>query len=114
MANKFNKTSCGISFFFVVLTLGMVLALFQSGFGGGGSIRIPLTNLSLSAGGSIGKKEIIKQALPNYLRSRVASNKDFFNHSSTMTIWMAEGMGVLVFGQQPEAPALDLNLTLIK
>ena len=114
MSKKFNKKTGGASFFFLVLTLGIILALFQVGIGIGGSIRIPLTDISVSGGGSIGKKEVVQQVLPNYLESRVGSNQDFFNHSSTMTIWLAEGMGIVVLGSQPEAPNIDLNINLLR
>jgi hypothetical protein len=71
-----------------------------------------LTELNFSIGGSLGKKEVVQQSLPNYLRNQVANNGTFFNQSNTLTIWLAEGMGVIVFGQQPEAPVVDLSFNL--
>lgn len=109
-----RKYGGGWPFFGVVVTLGIVLALLGIGVGGGASIRVPFTESNLSAGGSLGKKEVVQQALPNYLRNKVADNNSFFNQSNTLTIWLAEGMGVIVLGKQPEAPAIDLNINLIR
>lgn len=114
MDNNKRRYGGGWSFFFVVLTFGIILALFGVSVGIGVSARIPLTNANISAGGALGKKEVAAQALPGYLNSRIASNNDFFNHSSTMTIWLAEGLGMLVLGNQPDAPVIDLNLNLIR
>ncbi len=71
-----------------------------------------MTDINMSAGGSLGKKEDVKQVLPNYLKNRVGSNSDFFNQSTTLTIWKAEGIGMAVIAPQPEAPWVDLYLTL--
>lgn len=115
MANGSDrKAGGGWSFFFLVLTLGIILALLSITVGGGASIRIPFTQSNLSAGGSLGKKEVVKNALPNYLRNKVADNSDFLNHTTTMTIWVAEGIGVIVIGEQPEAPIVDLNINFIR
>lgn len=104
----------GWSFFFIVLIFGLLLATFSVGIGAAASVRIPFTPSNLSVGGSLGKKEVAEQVLPGYLRNRVADNSNFFNHSSTMTIWLAEGIGMIVLGNQPEAPVVDLNFNLVR
>lgn len=115
MANGSDRRAGGgWSFFFLVLTLGIILALLSIGVGGGASVRIPFTQINISAGGSIGKKEVVKNALPNYLQGKIADNNDFFNHSTTMTIWVAEGIGIIVVGQQPQAPTIDLDVNLLR
>ncbi|MCL5784108.1 MAG: hypothetical protein M1142_01995 [Patescibacteria group bacterium] len=110
--NYTPRVGGGWPFFFVVLVFGLILTGFGVGIGGGASARIPFTQSNISVGGSLGKKEVVQQALPNYLSHRVASNQDFFNYSTTLTIWIAEGMGMVVLGEQPEAPLVDINLNL--
>ena len=109
-----SRVGGGLAFFFLVLTLGIILTAFGISIGGGASARIPLTEVNISAGGSLGKKEAVQQVLPNYLRNRVGSNNDLFNQSTTLTIWIAEGIAMIVLGNQPEAPLVDLNLNLIR
>lgn len=96
------------SFFWFTLIFGLILAFLGITVGIGFSLRVPLTKVNLSGGGSLGKKEVVKQALPNYLRDRVADNKTFINQTNTVTIWVAEGICVCVLGEQPEAPPIDL------
>lgn len=112
MKNPTNRVGAGWSFFFIVLIFGLILAFIGIGVGGGVSIRVPFTEANLSVGGSIGKKEVVQTALPNYLQNKVADNNSFFNQSHTVTIWLAEGMGIIVLGNQPEAPLVDLNVNL--
>lgn len=77
-------------------------------------MRIPFTEANASIGGAIGKKELVREALPNYLRFKIADNSNFINHTGTLTIWLAEGIDVVVIGNQPEAPAIDLNITVAR
>lgn len=108
------KVGGGLAFFFLVLTVGLVLTAFGISIGGGASARVPFTEVNISAGGSLGKKEAVQQVLPNYLQNRVASNNDLFNQTTTLTIWIAEGIAMIVLGNQPEAPIIDLNLNLTR
>jgi len=62
--------------------------------------------------GSIGGKEKAADALPNYVRDRLAANQYFVNNSTTLTVGPAEGVGLLVIGKQAGAPAIDLYLVL--
>ena len=50
--------------------------------------------------------------LPDYAEGRVGGNQNFFNSSTTMTIWVAEGTTVVILGHQDGAPAIDLHLEL--
>ena len=62
--------------------------------------------------GSIGGKEKTADALPNYVKDRLAGNQNFVNNSTTLTVGPAEGVGLLVIGKQDGAPAVDLYLVL--
>ena len=93
-----------------VLLLGLGLSIFGVAVGGGCSVRIPLTEASVSTAGSVGSKDSSRRALPGYLEPRVASSKDFINSSTTLTIWVAEGTGLFVVGEQPGSPLVDLYL----
>lgn len=103
---------CGCASPLAVLTIGLALSIFGASVGGGCSVRIPFTEASISSAGSIGSKESTRRALPPYLEHRIGSNKDFVNSSADLTIWLAEGTGVFVIGEQPGAPGLDLHLNL--
>ena len=95
-----------------VLLLGGALSLFSATIGVGVSIGVPFTRSNVTAAGSIGTKEKVTEALPAYVRDRVAGNQNFINHSSTLTIGPAEGVGLLVIGEQPGAPAVDVVIVL--
>lgn len=97
-----------------VLTVGLALSIFGAAIGGGCSARIPLTESNVSVAGSIGEKNASRRALPNYLIDRLGSNYDFINSSTSLTIWSAEGNGILVVGEQPGAPWVDLNISFTK
>ena len=76
-----------------VLTVGIVLSLFNAGVGIGVSVRIPFTSSNVTVAGSVGSKvwAAISEALPNYTEGRLGGNQNFFNNSTTMTIGPAEG-----------------------
>ena len=103
---------CGCAGFFLVLTVGILLSLFDVGVGIGVSVRIPFTESNVTVAGSIGAKEKTVKALPDYTEGRLGGNQNFFNNSTTMTIWPAEGAVVVIVGKQDGAPALDLHLVL--
>lgn len=109
--NPESRIGCGCSSFGTVILFGLIITALGVGVGGGCSARIPFTEANISVGGAVGKKEVVQQTLPDYLRNRVASNNNFFNHSGTLTVWVAEGMDVIVIGKQPEAPAFDLHIS---
>jgi len=101
---------CGCASVFVVLTAGLLLTLFNSSIGLGVSVRVPFTESNLTIAGSVGKKEKAPDALPPYVRGKLASNQNFINQSNTLTIWVAEGTAIVVLGQQEGAPLVDLHL----
>ena len=108
-----NRTwGCGCASFFVVLTVGIVLALFNIAVGIGISVRVPLTSSNVTVACTVGDKDKVHSTLPGYTRERVAGNQNFFNNSTTMTIWRAEGIVVVIVGTQPPAPIVDLYLGL--
>jgi len=103
-------SGCG-SFLFVFV-LGGALSLFNAVFGLGVSIGIPFTQSNVTVAGSIGTKDKVVEALPNYTQGRLAGNQNFINQSGTLTIGPAEGAGLFVIGKQEGAPAIDLYLVL--
>ena len=96
----------------LVLTVGILLSLFQSDVGIGVSVRIPFTGRNLTVAGSLGAKDKAQGALPAYTEGRLGGNQNFFNNSTTMTIGPAEGAALVVIGRQDGAPAIDLHIVL--
>jgi hypothetical protein len=105
-----NGCGCGCGGFVLVLTVGILLSLFHAIAGVGASLRIPFTDVNVTAAGSLGGKDRIQEGLPDYAAKRLGSNQDFINHSQSLTIWTAEGAVLVVIGRQPGSPAIDLHL----
>lgn len=105
-----TRGGCGCASVVVVLTVGLLLSLFNAAIGIGVSARVPLTESNLTIAGSVGKKEKAPQVLPPYLRERLGGNQNFINQSNTLTIWVAEGTVLIVLGHQQAAPLIDLHL----
>lgn len=101
---------CGCASVLVVLTVGLLLSLFNSAIAIGVTVRVPFTDSNLTLAGSVGKKEKAVESLPNYTSGRLAGNQNLINSTATLTIGPAEGTTLLVLGRQPGAPALDLHL----
>jgi hypothetical protein len=101
---------CGCTSVVVVLTVGLVLSLFNAAIGVGASVRIPFTASNLTIAGSVGTKQKAPEALPGYTSGRLGGNQNFINHSSTLTIGPAEGALLVVLGKQDNAPIIDLHL----
>ena len=100
----------GCGSFLLVLVLGGALSLFNAVFGLGVSVGIPFTQSNVTVAGSIGTKDKVVQAMPNYTQGRLAGNQNFINQSGTLTIGPAEGAALFVIGKQEGAPAIDLYL----
>jgi hypothetical protein len=111
---RFRSRGCGFgcASFFFVLTVGIVLSLFNIALSIGVSVRVPLTQSNLTVAGSVGEKDKTVAALPNYTQGKLGGNQNFFNNSITMTIWRAEGTTLVILGKQEGAPAIDLHLVL--
>jgi len=113
---RFRPGGCGClpgcGGFVLVFLLGGVLSLFNAVFGLGVSVGIPFTQSNVTVAGSIGGKEKAADALPNYVKDRLAGNQNFVNNSTTLTVGPAEGVGLLVIGKQDGAPAVDLYLVV--
>lgn len=107
-----SNIGCGCSTPVSVLTIGLGLTIFGAAIGGGCSVRIPLTEASISAAGSVGSNQASRDALPDYLNAKVASNRDFINSTHTLNIGPAEGTGLFVVGEQPGSPLIDLYLAI--
>jgi hypothetical protein len=105
---------CGGGGFIVVLTVGIVMSIFNADLGIGASVRIPLTDSNVTVAGSIGAKERAPDALPVYTHGRLGGNQNFVNYSTTLTLGPAEGTALLVIGKQAGAPVVDLHLVLTR
>lgn len=105
-------SGCGTLVF--VFLLGGALSLFGAVFGLGVSIGVPFTQSNVTLAGSIGMKDKVVDALPNYARDRLGGNQNFINQSTTVTVGPAEGTGLFVIGGQPGAPAIDLHIVLTR
>ena len=93
-----------------MLTVGIVLSLFNTGVGVGASVRVPFTESNLTIAASIGAKDKAVASLPAYTEGRLGGNQNFFNNSTTMTIGPAEGAALVILGKQDGAPAIDLHV----
>ncbi len=93
-----------------MLTVGILLSLFNAGVGVGASVRIPFTESNLTIAASIGAKDKAVASLPGYTAGRLGGNQNFFNNSTTMTIGPAEGAALVILGKQDGAPAIDLHV----
>jgi hypothetical protein len=94
----------------VVLTIGILLSLFNGAIGIGASIRVPFTDSNLTVAGSVGQKQKVVESLPAYAQGRLGGNQNFINQTTTLTIGPAEGTALIVLGRQPGAPTVDLHL----
>jgi hypothetical protein len=103
-------SGCGA--FVLVFVFGGALSLFNMVLGLGVSAGIPLTQSNVTVAGSIGTKDKAPDALPAYVKDRLAGNQNFINNSTTLTVGPAEGVGLLVIGKQDGAPGIDLYLVL--
>lgn len=101
---------CGCASVFVVLTVGLLLSIFNAAIGVGVSVRVPFTSSNVTIAGSVGQKNKSPDALPPYVHGRLGGNQNFINQSNTLTIWVAEGTVIIVVGQQEGAPLVDLHL----
>jgi hypothetical protein len=101
---------CGCGSFFLVLIAGTVLALVNVAISIGVSVRVPFTQANLTVAGSLGDKDKATAVLPGYTHGRVAGTQNLFNNTTTMTIWRAEGIGIVIIGAQDHAPLVDLHL----
>jgi len=106
---RYRRFGCGGGFF-LVLTVGIVMALFNLAISIGISVRVPLTNANFTIAASIGQKDKAVAALPSYTEGRLGGNQNVFNNSTTMTIGPAEGTAMVVIGRQDGAPVFDLHL----
>ena len=111
---RYRNRGCGFgcASFFFVLTVGIVLSLFNVALSIGVSVRVPFTESNLTVAGSVGEKDKAVGVLPEYAHGRVGGNQNFFNNSITTTIWRAEGITLVILGKQDGAPAIDLHLAL--
>ena len=100
----------GCASILVVLTVGLLLSLFNAAVGIGVSIRVPFTDSNLTVAGSVVQKQKAVESLPGYTEGRLGGNQNFINHTTTLTIWPAEGTALIVLGKQPGAPVVDLHL----
>ena len=106
---RYRRFGCAGGFF-LVLTVGIVMALFNLAVGVGISVRVPFTSANFTIAASIGQKDKAVAALPSYTEGRLGGNQNVFNNSTTMTIGPAEGAAEVILGRQDGAPVFDLHL----
>jgi hypothetical protein len=111
---RYRNRGCGAGCggFIFVLTVGILLSLFNAAIGIGVSVRLPLTDSNVTLAGSVGAKSKTVEALPSYTQGRLGGNQNFINNSTAITIGPAEGAGLLIIGKQGEAPAVDLHVVV--
>ena len=102
----------GCGGFLLVIVLGGILSIFPVAFGLGVSVGVPFMQSNVTFAGSIGAKDRVVNAQPEYTRERVAGNQNFINNSTTVTVGPAEGIAVFIVGRQDGAPAIDLFIAL--
>ena len=100
----------GCASLLVVLTVGLLLSLFNGAIGIGVSIRVPFSDNNLTLAGSVGQKQKAVESLPDYAVGRLGGNQNFINYTTTLTIGPAEGTSMVVLGKQPGAPVADVHL----
>jgi hypothetical protein len=101
----------GCASFVVVITIGLLLSVFNTAAGIGVSIRVPFTSdVNVTLAGTVGAKDKSPDALPPYVHGRLAHNDDVVNGTQTLTIWAAEGTVLFVIGRQEGAPLIDLHI----
>ncbi|HET7465477.1 MAG TPA: hypothetical protein VFL29_02310 [Candidatus Dormibacteraeota bacterium] len=108
---RYRRFGCGGGFF-LVLTVGIVMALLNVAISIGISIRVPFTEANFTVAASIGEKNKAVAALPPYDEGRLGGNQNLFNNSTTMTIGPAEGAAEVILGRQDGAPVFDLHLDI--
>ena len=108
---RYRRFGCGGGFF-LVLTVGIVMALLNVAISIGISIRVPFTEANFTVAASIGEKNKAVAALPAYDEGRLGGNQNVFNNSTTMTIGPAEGAAEVILGRQDGAPVFDLHLDI--
>ena len=102
----------GFAGFFIVLTVGLILMLFNVGVSIGITLRVPWTNVNLTAAGCLGEKGKAITSLPAYVNGKLGDNHDFLNHSMTTTIGSIEGCEIGILGRQIGAPTFNFHFRL--
>jgi hypothetical protein len=101
----------GFAGFFIVVTIGLVLMLMNIGLSLGISVRIPFTQANLTVAGCLGEKGKAINSLPSYVQGKLGNNKDFINHSMTMTVGPIEGCEMGIIGIQQGAPLFGIHIS---
>jgi hypothetical protein len=109
---KVKGPHIGFAGFFVVVTIGLVLMLINVGVSLGITLRIPLTDVNLTAAGCLGQKGKAIASLPAYVQGKLGDNHDFINHSMTMTVGPIEGCEIGILGKQDSAPTFNFHFKI--
>lgn len=111
-SKKCGNFHIGFAGFFIVLTFGLVLMLLNVGVSLGITLRIPWTNVNLTAAGCLGQKGKAIASLPAYVNGKLGDNHDFINHSMTTTIGPIEGCEIGILGHQSGAPTFNFHFKI--
>jgi hypothetical protein len=109
---KVKGPHIGFAGFFVVITIGLVLMLLNTGVSLGISFKIPLTQSNLTLVGCLGEKGRAIASLPTYVSGKLGDNHDFMNHSMTTTIGPIEGCEIGIIGKQVNAPTFNFHFKI--
>jgi len=109
---KMKGPHIGFAGFFIVLTVGLVLMLLNTGISLGISFKIPLTQSNLTLVGCLGEKGKAISSLPTYVNGKLGDNHDFINHSMTTTIGPIEGCEIGILGKQVNTPTFGIHFKI--
>jgi hypothetical protein len=111
-SKRFSGPHIGFAGFFIVITFGLVLMLLNVGVSLAITLRIPATNVNLTAAGCLGEKGKAIDSLPAYVQGKLGDNHDFINHSMTMTVGPIEGCEIGILGHQAGAPGFNFHFKI--
>src|SRR5437879_13191933 len=92
---RYRRFGCGGGFF-LVLTVGIVMALFNLAVSIGISVRVPFTSDNFTVAASIGEKDKAVAALQSYTEGRLGGNQHVFNNSKSLPVVSAEGTAAVL------------------
>src|SRR5438093_11644828 len=86
---RYRNRGCGFgcASFFFVLTVGIVLSLFNAALSFGDSVRVPLTDSNFTVPGSAGEKDKAVVALPDYAEGRGGGDQNCSANSIPTPSW---------------------------
>lgn len=98
-----------------IVAIGVALGLFGLAIAGRASMRIPFTDANITWGGSMGAKDLTREASQSaYISTRIAGRDNFLNTTHTATFLESEWTNIFIIGKQEGAPAIDLGFDIAR